>query len=116
MGCDAMGISLEHGEVEIRSIAACLVSGGTGAVERRGGVGRSVDYPGGQLGALSGVNEALAHQVLNSVQIKAVLLSGDTTTLVLNKEIKVRYDTVATISQLSMSMSSSRTMLFNCFT
>ena len=116
VGCDALGIPLEHGEVEIRSVAACLVSGGTGAVERRGGVGRSVDNPGGQLGALSWVNEALTHQILNSVQIKAVLLSGDTATLVLNRENKVRYDTVATISQLSMSMSSSTTMLFKCFT
>ena len=48
--------------------------------------GRPVHDPGVQLGLLvAGVDEALTHEVVHGVQVKAILVSGDAAALVLSK-------------------------------
>ena len=50
--------------------------------------GRPVHDPGVQLGLLvAGVDEALTHEVVHGVQVKAILVSGDAAALVLSKII-----------------------------
>jgi len=77
VGGEALGVPLEHGEVQVWSIAAGLVAGGAGLehVEVRWLGGRSVDN--------SGVNETLTYKVFDSIEVKTVLISWDTTALIL---------------------------------
>jgi len=77
VGGQTLGVTLEHREVEVGGVAAGLVASWAALedVEVRWLGRRSVDN--------SGVNQTLTYKVFDSIEVKTVLISGDTTALIL---------------------------------
>merc|ERR1719322_944059 len=77
VGGQTLGVTLEHREVEVGIVAAGLVASWAALedVEVRWLGRRSVDN--------SGVNQTLTYKVFDSIEVKTVLISGDTTALIL---------------------------------